>query len=101
MSILRVYVDTSVIGGCLDEEFAVPSRAFDCIKIKQEIQTALRRKYTGLTDTVRRSAMEGELAASDAPISRMWRELTARQPVQHVAEEKAAYGTGSTKKREA
>jgi predicted nucleic acid-binding protein len=27
MKKLRVYVDTSVIGGCLDEEFAEPSRA--------------------------------------------------------------------------
>jgi predicted nucleic acid-binding protein len=26
MKPLRVYVDTSVIGGCLDEEYAVPSR---------------------------------------------------------------------------
>lgn len=28
MKILRVYADTSVFGGCFDEEFAEPSRAF-------------------------------------------------------------------------
>ena len=34
---LRVYVDTSVIGGCLDEEFAQPSNALVDMAVRGEI----------------------------------------------------------------
>ncbi len=72
---LRIYTDTSVIGGCLDEEFAEPSRRlFDKFKAGEaiivvsdltmlelslapaEVRTALdevpeaHREYVGLTE---------------------------------------------------
>ena len=67
------------------------SKQFDCVRMKNEIQAQLRRRYAGMTDDERLADMERELAISNSPVGRLWRDLTGRQPVRKVAEAPAKY----------
>lgn len=58
MSRLRIYIDTSVIGGCLDPEFAEPSvRLFERFRSRRDtavLSTATTRELEGAPQAVRR-----------------------------------------------
>jgi hypothetical protein len=72
---LRIYVDTSVIGGCFDVEFA---KGFDCVRMKDEIHARLAQEWRGLTDEEIRERIRRKLATSQSPIAKLWRKLQAR-----------------------
>jgi methionine salvage enolase-phosphatase E1 len=58
--IQKIYPDTSIIGGYFDEEFAVETQAlferlgkgvkpFDCIKVKQAVQSLVAAETAGMS----------------------------------------------------
>ncbi len=65
---------------------------FDCMKVKDAIQAALRKEYAGMTDDQRHAALEEELATSDLPAARLWRRITGQHPTAAVAEKRGQYG---------
>jgi len=67
------------------------TKRFDCVKMKNDIQAAMLREYRGLSDAEIQARIEQDLATSDAPAARMWRELTGRQAISKVAETPAKY----------
>lgn len=52
----------------------------DCVRIKDEIQAALAREYSGLSDEQAARKLHSKLAASHDPIARLWRSAPARRP---------------------
>jgi hypothetical protein len=68
------------------------AKRFDCVKMKNDIQARLRRKYRGMTDDQRQATMEQELTTSPSPVAQLWRDLAARSKVAKVAETRAHYG---------
>lgn len=67
MKTLRVYIDTSVVGGCLDEEFAHPSRTL--IKMAREGRIALVVSDLLLVELQRAPAEVREIAARLFPVN--------------------------------
>jgi hypothetical protein len=67
------------------------TKRFDCVKMKNDIQAAMRREFRGLSDAEIQARIEQDLATSDAPAARLWRELAVRQAVSKVAESPAKY----------
>ena len=67
------------------------TKRFDCVRMKNDIQARLRRRYTGMTDDERQAAIERRLTESDSPVGRLWRDLTGKQAVSKVAESPAKY----------
>jgi predicted nucleic acid-binding protein len=63
MKQLRIYVDTSVIGGCLDEEFAAESRAL------------LRMAHEGSIVLLVSDLLAGELDSAPAPVRDLFGQL--------------------------
>jgi hypothetical protein len=74
------------------------TKRFDCVKMKNDIQAAMLREYRGLSDAEIQARIEQDLATSDAPAARLWRELTGRHAVSKVAEAPARY-TAQRRKR--
>lgn len=56
------------------------SKSFDCVQMKRDIQAKLAKEWEGLTDEEIRTRIQQDLATSDDPVARKWREL-----VQHKA----------------
>ena len=54
------------------------AKAFDCVRMKDEIQARLLREHKGLTDEQVRRRRARKLATSESPIAKLWRELEAR-----------------------
>ena len=68
------------------------TKRFDCVRMKNEIQARLQRRYAGMTDAERLADMERELARSNSPVGRLWRDLTSCETVvSKVAETPAQY----------
>lgn len=61
-------------------------KAFDCVKMKNDIQDALYSERKGMSQAEVRESIERNLAASQSPAAKMWRRLTkahqasSRQP---------------------
>jgi hypothetical protein len=74
----RVYIDTSVIGGCLDEEFAesfaprgggtMKNKSFDAVEMKNAIQAKRRRERADMSDEQVRRSIAHRLDRSDDPL---------------------------------
>lgn len=47
----------------------------DCIKLKDEIQARLRRKWEGLSDAEIRERIDRDLDTSEEPIAVWWRRV--------------------------
>jgi hypothetical protein len=56
-----------------------PKKTFDCVEMKRDIHARLAKKYEGLDDEERWRRVERELATSDHPAARKWREIGERQ----------------------
>ena len=56
-----------------------PAKPFDCVRMKDEIQTRLAREHSGLTDAQVRRRVLRRLAVSKSPIARLWRSLDAAE----------------------
>lgn len=69
----------------------VKTQQFGCVRMKNDIQARMRRRYAGWTDKERQTDMERRLAESDSPVGRLWRDLTGKHPVSKVAELPAKY----------
>jgi hypothetical protein len=67
------------------------NKRFDCVRMKNEIQTQLLQEQRGLTDAEIQMRAEQELARSDSPAARFWRGLTGTHPVSKVAETPSKY----------
>jgi hypothetical protein len=67
------------------------TKTFDCVRMKNEIQTKLLRQYAGLSDEQRAALIERELAVSASPVAKLWRRLTATSSIGKVAEPPAHY----------
>ena len=50
-------------------------REFDCIRLKDEIQARVARRFRGLSEAQVRSRTRRQLATSKSPIGRLWRSL--------------------------
>ena len=61
------------------------AKAFDCVRMKDEIQARLLREYKGMTDEQVRRRRARKLATSQSPIAKLWRELQARDKEQAKA----------------
>ena len=67
------------------------AKHFDCVKMKNDIQARMLRKYRGMTDAEIQADMEHDLATSNSPVAQFWRRITGKtEPVQ-VAEAPAKY----------
>lgn len=53
-------------------------KTFDCVEMKNQLQSAFERRYAGMTDDERREAMNRYLETSDDPVARKWRALASR-----------------------
>jgi hypothetical protein len=49
----------------------------DCLKLKDQVQEALRQEFAGLTDEEQRLRIREELEHSDSIIARKWRSIKA------------------------
>jgi len=68
------------------------TKRFDCVRMKNDIQARMRRRFAGMTDNEIQAHIERELAASDSPAARLWRDLTGRNSaISKVAETPAKY----------
>jgi len=56
-----------------------PAKPFDCVRMKDEIQTRLAREHSGLTDAQVRRRVLRRLAVSKSPIARLWRSLDSAE----------------------
>jgi hypothetical protein len=68
------------------------AKAFDCVRMKDEIQAKLLREWRGLTDEEIQRRSARKLATSQSPIAKLWRELGARDKKQ--AKKAAPRGAG-------
>jgi len=50
-------------------------KTFDCVDMKNTIQTALRRERTGMSEEDVRTMVQEELATGDDMLSRLWQSL--------------------------
>jgi hypothetical protein len=50
-------------------------KAFDCLKMKDDIQASLSKKWAGLTDEQIRERMHQDLTTSDDAVARWWRSV--------------------------
>jgi hypothetical protein len=53
--------------------------AFDCLRMKREIQAKLHKKWAGLSTAEIEAAIEHDLATSQTEVARWWRRLVAAQ----------------------
>ena len=67
-----------------------PTKRFDAVRMKNEIQVKLRQRYARMTDDERLAAIEQHLTAADSPVGRLWRDLTS-PAISKVAEAPAKY----------
>lgn len=72
-------------------------KKFDCVNMKNEIQTRLLRDQAGLSGPERVAAIQRALESSQSPIGGLWRKLKDREEgrVARVAEERGKYGKDS------
>lgn len=69
-------------------------KRFDALQMKHAIQTKLQRQYARMTDDQRLAAIEQQLAHTDSPVGRLWRDLKNRHnPICQVAETPAQYAS--------
>ncbi len=69
-------------------------KRFDCVAMKDAIQTRLMKDMEGLSVAQRREAIRKDLNASQSPIGDIWRSLTeGRDKLAGVAEGRDTYGT--------
>ena len=51
--VAKIYIDTSIVGGFFDKEFALETineqKEFDCLKMKQEIQAKIYAEIKDMT----------------------------------------------------
>ena len=66
-------------------------KRFDCVKMKNDIQARMLRKYRGMTDAEIQADMERELATSNSPVAQFWRRITSKTEPAKVAEAPAKY----------
>ena len=52
---------------------------FDCLKMKDEIQTKLRKEWQGLTDEQIRERIRHDLDTSEEPLAVWWRGVSSRR----------------------
>jgi hypothetical protein len=55
------------------------AKAFDCVRLKDEIQARLMREWRGLTDEEIRERIRRRLAQSQSPIAKLWRAVAAAE----------------------
>src|SRR4051812_24375125 len=72
---MRVYCDTSLFGGCFDEEFAAPSEMF------------FRQVREGRWNLVTSTLVEEEIAPAPDPVRELFDEMLAYAEVVEVTEE--------------
>lgn len=72
-------------------------KKFDCVNMKNEIQTRLLRDQAGLSGPERVAAIQHMLERSQSSIGGLWRKLKDREEgrVARVAEERGKYGKDS------
>ena len=81
------------------------TKTFDCVKMKEDCQQAVLKKYGGLSSEERERQMEADLLAS--PILGDFYRRTFRpdgldaacKPGEHVAEGRAGYGAQTAPKK--
>lgn len=70
-------------------------KRFDCVQMKDRCQAALRKRYPGLSDTERETAIARDFAVSASPVAKLWRHLLAERdaprPSMAVAEDVPHY----------
>ena len=49
------------------------TKAFDCLRMKRELQGKLRKKWKGLTTGEIQAAIDQDLASSQSVLARWWR----------------------------
>jgi hypothetical protein len=69
------------------------AKRFDCVQMKNDIQAAMLRKYRGMTDDEIQADIERQLATSDSPVAKLWRQAVAQAEPAKVAEAPAKYIT--------
>ncbi|NUN98891.1 MAG: hypothetical protein HUU16_22290 [Candidatus Omnitrophica bacterium] len=57
----------------------MPEKAFDCVKLKSQLQLHLADEWAGLTDEEIRQRVSDHLARSEDPVSRWWREALRKE----------------------
>jgi len=55
------------------------TKAFDCLRMKHEIQGRLRRKWAGLTTEEIQAAIQKDLATSQTDLAKWWRKMEKSQ----------------------
>ena len=55
-------------------------KRIDCLKMKEELQQKLLHRFDGMTAAQMNAAIDAEMSASQTPIGRFWRRLTAESP---------------------
>jgi len=72
-------------------------KKFDCVDMKDKIQTRLLRDQAGLSGPERVAAIQRALDRSRSPIGGLWRKLKDREDgrVARVAEDREKYGKDS------
>ncbi len=77
------------------------NKKFDCVKMKEECQQAVLKKYGGLPPEERKRRMEADILA-DPVLGKIFRQTfrpdglnAGYKPAARVAESKAEYKTGS------
>jgi len=51
------------------------SKAFDCVRMKNEIQAKLARERRGLSDEEVLDLINHDLETSDSPLAQLWRRI--------------------------
>jgi hypothetical protein len=69
------------------------AKRFDCVQMKNDIQAAMLRKYRGMTDDEIQADIERQLATSDSPVAKLWRQAAPQAEPANVAEAPARYVT--------
>ena len=69
------------------------AKRFDCVRMKNDIQAGMLRKYRGMTDAEIQADLEHELATSNSPAAQFWRRISSKNEPAKVAEPRGSYAT--------
>jgi type VI protein secretion system component VasK len=76
------------------------AKRFDCVQMKNDIQAGMRHKYRGMTDAEIQADIEQQLATSDSPVAKLWRQVARETEPAKVAEAPAKYITRRGSRRQ-
>jgi len=58
-------------------------KKFDCVEMKNMIQTKLRLQREGMSDQAIQDQVEEELAVSQSPVAKYWRAISGKRGAVH------------------